>query len=69
MKYPPTGGQPQLFDLASDPHEKVNLASKQPALVEELSELLNEWYPVTERKVGVVASPTKQKIDTKKPNS
>ncbi|TWT81333.1 Arylsulfatase [Planctomycetes bacterium CA13] len=61
MKYPPTGGQPQLFDLASDPHEKVNLASKQPALVEELSERLNEWYPVTERKVGVVASPTKQK--------
>ena len=34
MKYPPSGGQPQLFDLKSDPHEKVNLAAKQPELVE-----------------------------------
>ncbi len=44
MKYPPSGNQPQLFDLSADPHEKVNLASKQPELVKRLSGLLNEWY-------------------------
>jgi uncharacterized sulfatase len=53
MKFPPQGGEPQLFDLKSDPAEKVNLASKQPALVEELSELLTHWYPVTQRNQGV----------------
>ena len=46
MKYPPTGNQPQLFDLKADPHEEVNLALEQPKLTAELSLLLNEWYPV-----------------------
>jgi len=59
MKYPPSGGQPQLFDLEADPHEKMNLASKQPKLVTQLSGLLNDWYPVTERQQGV-SSPAKE---------
>jgi uncharacterized sulfatase len=59
MKYPPSGDQPQLFDLKADPHEKVNLAARQPALVKELSGLLNAWYVVTERKPDV-SSPAKR---------
>ncbi len=59
MKYPPVGGQPQLFDLKADPHEHVNLAAKQPDVVKELRELLTNWYPVTERKEGVVAAATR----------
>jgi arylsulfatase A-like enzyme len=53
MKYPPAGGQPQLFDLQSDPHENANLAAKQPGLVKELSGLLKDWYPMTDRTLGV----------------
>ena len=30
MKYPPQSGEPQLFDLKSDPGEKVNLAVNNP---------------------------------------
>ena len=56
MKYPPSGGQPQLFDLKADPHENVNLAFKQPQLVHELSGLIGDWWPVTERKSGVSSS-------------
>jgi arylsulfatase A-like enzyme len=59
MKYPPSSGQPQLFDLKADPHEKVNLAAKQPELVKELSGLINDWYPVPERKLGVASSAEK----------
>lgn len=47
MKYPPTDDQLQLYDLASDPHEKSNLASQNPELVKDLSRLLQAWYPVT----------------------
>jgi uncharacterized sulfatase len=47
MKYPPQGGGPQLFDLKADPHEELNLAASQPKLVNELSSLLDDWYPVT----------------------
>lgn len=56
MKYPPQGGEPQLFDLQADPDEKVNLADQQPQTVTELSNLLDDWYPVTQRKQGVVAT-------------
>ena len=59
MKYPPSGNQPQLFDLKADPHEKVNLASKQPEVVKELSGLINDWYPVTQRKPKVSTAPNK----------
>ena len=56
MKFPPSGGEPQLFDLSNDPHEKVNLAAQQPQVVKELSRQLNEWYPVTQRQQGVAAA-------------
>ena len=39
MRYPPQGGEPQLFDLKDDPDEKVNLATANPDLVKELSAL------------------------------
>jgi len=58
MKYPPSGGKPQLYDLKTDPDEKVDLAAKHPQQVKELSGLLNDWYPVTQRKLGV-SLPTK----------
>ncbi len=57
MKYPPASGEPQLYDLQSDPHEKVNLAEAQPELVRELTGLLNDWYLVNQRKVGVAPKP------------
>lgn len=60
MKYPPSGGEPQLFNLKADPHETVNLASQQAELVSDLSQLLEGWYPVTQRNQGVVAADEKQ---------
>ncbi len=54
MKFPPTGGEPQLFDLQADPSEKGNLAKQKPMLVTELSQLLDQWYAVPERKVNTV---------------
>ncbi len=45
MRYPPAGDQPQLFDLEMDPHERVDLASKRPELVEELTALIRQWRP------------------------
>jgi uncharacterized sulfatase len=41
MKYPPQGGEPQLFDLKGDPDEKVNLATENPDLVKQLTALLD----------------------------
>jgi len=55
MKYPPTGGEPQLFDLKNDPGEKVNLAAKDPDRVKELSAQLEDWYVPDERQIGKVA--------------
>ena len=52
LKYPPKDDQPQLFDLNADPHEKVNLAAKHPQMVKELSDLINNWYPLAERRIG-----------------
>ena len=59
MKYPPQGGEPQLFDLQDDPGEKVNLAAENPDLVKQLSALLDEWYVPNERQAGKVA-PTRK---------
>ena len=59
MKYPPQGGEPQLFDLKKDPAEKTNFASKNPKLVKKLSALLDEWYVPKQRIVGQI-SPTTQ---------
>lgn len=49
--HPRTEKRPQLFDLLSDPHEDVNLASKNPEIVQRLAEKLQAWWPVTERQV------------------
>ena len=54
MKYPPQGGEPQLFDLKDDPGEKVNLATENPDRVRQLSTLLEEWYVPNERQAGSV---------------
>ena len=52
MKYPPTSGEPQLYDLKSDPGEKTNLASKNPERVEQLRKLLDGWYVADQRQAG-----------------
>jgi arylsulfatase A-like enzyme len=49
--HPRTEKRPQLFDLLADPHEDVNLASKNPEIVQRLAEKLQAWWPVTERQV------------------
>jgi arylsulfatase A-like enzyme len=36
-------GPPELYDLATDPGERKNLASQQPALVRELTAAINRW--------------------------
>ena len=64
MKYPPQGGEPQLFDLKDDPGEEVNLATENPALVKQLSALLDEWYVPNERQAGKVV-PVAPKPDRK----
>ncbi|MGI9444161.1 MAG: sulfatase-like hydrolase/transferase [Rubripirellula sp.] len=56
MKYPPPSGEPQLFDLKEDPGEKVNLASKNPQLVKQLSGLLDDWYVPVGRQAGIFSS-------------
>jgi arylsulfatase A-like enzyme len=55
MKYPPAGGEAQLFELKDDPGEKVNIAAKNPKRVKELSALLKDWYVPNERQTGKVA--------------
>ena len=37
-------GEPELYNLAEDPHELVNLADKHPALVGELHKSLDVWW-------------------------
>ena len=53
MKYPPQDGEPKLFNLATDPGENLNLAGKKPAIVSELSQLLDRWYIPTGRTAGL----------------
>lgn len=60
MKYPPQGGEAQLYDLKKDPNEAANLASTQPEKVRDLSALLDEWYAAEQRKVGKVSQATPQ---------
>lgn len=59
IRFPPKSGAPQLFDLQADPHEQVNLAAQKPDAVKQLRGLLDQWYPVTERKVDAVAPNSK----------
>jgi uncharacterized sulfatase len=42
---------PQLYDLTTDPHETKNLAADHPDLVARLAKKIEQWWPVTERKV------------------
>jgi len=48
--HPRTEKRPQLFDLIKDPHEKHNLAADNPTVVERMAGMINDWYPVKERK-------------------
>lgn len=43
---------PRLYDLAADPHENHNLAEERPQLVTELGRLIEDWYPLKERRVN-----------------
>jgi uncharacterized sulfatase len=43
--------RPQLYDILSDPMETKNVATDHPDLLKRLSEKLQSWWPVTERKV------------------
>jgi uncharacterized sulfatase len=45
-----TGTEPQLFDLAADPHENRNLAASHSQVVARLAQEIANWYPVTKRK-------------------
>ncbi len=47
--HPRTERGPQLFDLVSDPHERLNLATDRPQIVARLSEKIAAWYPLSER--------------------
>lgn len=49
--HPRTEKRPQLFDLISDPHENRNLAAEHPEVVARLAKKLQQWWPVTERRV------------------
>lgn len=42
---------PRLYNLLEDEHEKINLATTHPELVERLSARLTEWYPVNQRNI------------------
>ncbi|WP_442508012.1 sulfatase family protein [Novipirellula sp. SH528] len=55
MRYPPENAEPQLYNLKDDPKEKENLAEANPAKVEELSALLDEWYMPNQRQAGKLA--------------
>ena len=68
MKYPPTGGEAQLFDLKNDPGEKANIAAKNSKRVKELSALLKDWYIPNGRETGKVApaAPKPQRKPRKK---
>jgi arylsulfatase A-like enzyme len=46
-----TENRPQLFDLLSDPHETRNLARDHPAILARLADRLQDWWPVTQRRV------------------
>lgn len=41
----------QLFDIVADPHEWKNLAEVYPEIVARLKEEIENWYPLTERKL------------------
>ena len=46
---------PQLYDLIEDPHEQENVAADHPEIVARLAEAIDDWWPVTERRVETEA--------------
>jgi uncharacterized sulfatase len=38
---------PELYDVKADPHEKSNLAARQPQVVQRLRQLIDRWYDPT----------------------
>jgi arylsulfatase A-like enzyme len=48
----PAEGKPLLFDLSKDPHEKKNIASRQPELAERMAEQAREMFK-EQRALGV----------------
>jgi arylsulfatase A-like enzyme len=55
--------RPQLFNLTEDPHEERNLAAQNPEIVARLAARLQEWWPVTKRKVLTEWSETRREWD------
>lgn len=49
--HPRTEKRPQLYDIHADPHENHNLAADHPEVVARLAARLQEWWPVTKRRV------------------
>ncbi|MBD5781607.1 sulfatase [Pelagicoccus sp. NFK12] len=41
----------QLFDILADPFEEENLAKRHPEVVSELKDEIENWYPLTQRKL------------------
>jgi uncharacterized sulfatase len=56
-----TERRPQLFDLVADPHETKNLATDHPGIVARLARKIDQWWPVTERKVLLSISESEDK--------
>ncbi|TVP98466.1 MAG: sulfatase [Planctomycetaceae bacterium] len=52
--HPRTERRPQLFDLLADPHEDDNIAGRYPAVVADLAERIQEWWPVSKRQTQTV---------------
>ena len=47
--YDPIGNEDQLYDLSTDPHERVNIAANDPETVQEARERLAAWVQYLER--------------------
>jgi uncharacterized sulfatase len=41
---------PELYDIVVDPHERKNLASREPRVVDRLLAEVNRWWPVAENR-------------------
>jgi hypothetical protein len=37
-------GGPELYHIVDDPHERENVASQHPEIVEELEQLIEDWW-------------------------
>jgi uncharacterized sulfatase len=50
-RHPRTEKRPKLFNLRTDPHETINLAGENPRVVARMVKMIDDWWPVRERKV------------------